>query len=50
MGACEGLERRDNEEVGTVFPFGVINIFWNKIVVLIKHIVNILNVTEFYTF
>lgn len=35
---------------GTVFPFGVINIFWNKIVVMIKHTVNILNVTELYTF
>lgn len=36
--------------VGTVFPFEVMNIFWNKILVMIKHIVNVLNVTEFCTF
>lgn len=35
--------------VGTVFPFEVINIFWNNILVMIKHIVDVLNVTEFCT-
>ena len=33
--------------VGIVFLFGVINIFWNKIVVMVAHIVNVPNATEF---
>lgn len=33
--------------VGTVFPFGVINIFRNKIAVMVAHIVNVPDVIEF---
>lgn len=33
--------------VGIVFPFRVINTFWNKIMVMVGHIVNVSNTTEF---